>query len=205
MRSRASLGVALIAALLTAAMVGCGTSPPAPAKATGEPPLPLSSPTQSATAHIGEGCGFIPVHGIGSFDAMRKQRAFTAATRHPQFSEFNSAIKRAELSAEINRMRSFTLFIPVNSAFAELTRTELNFMHNPSDLVDVVRHQVVPHTVTPAQIARGGSVTTLSGDKLVLGRQGRAYRISRATVLCGNIKTANGTLYVINRVLLPPE
>lgn len=205
MRSHASLGVALIAALLTAAMVGCGTSPPAPAKPTGGPPLPLSSPTRPPTAHIGEGCGFIPVHGIGSFDAMSKQRAFTAATRHPQFSEFNSAIKTAALSVEINRMRSFTLFIPVNSAFAALSRAELNFLRNPSNLADVVQHQVVLHTVTPAQIARGGTVTTLSGDKLVLGRQDRAYRISRATVLCGNIKTANGTLYVINKVLLPPQ
>jgi len=205
MRSHASFGVALIAGLLTAALVGCGTSPPAPAKATGGPPLPLASPTRPTTAHIGAGCGFVPVHGIGSFDAMTKQRAFTAATRHRQLSMFNSAIRAAALSVELNRMRSFTLFIPVNSAFASLSRTELNFLRNPANLAKVVRHQVVLHTVTPGQIARGGSVTTLSGGKLALGRRGRAYRISRATVLCGDIKTANGTLYVIDKVLLPPK
>jgi hypothetical protein len=205
MRSHASFGVALIAGLLTAALVGCGTSPPAPAKATGGPPLPLASPTRSASAHIGAGCGFVPVHGIGSFDAMTKQRAFTAATRHPQLSVFNSAIKAADLSAELNRMRSFTLFIPDNSAFAALSSTELNFLHSQANLVQVVRHQVVLHTVTPAEIARGGSVSTLSGAKLALGKRGRAYRVSRATVLCGDIKTANGTLYIIDKVLLPPN
>ena len=205
MRSHASLGVALIAGLLTAALVGCGTSPPAPAKPTGGPPLPLASPTLPTTAHVGAGCGFIPVHGIGSFEAMAKQRAFTAATRHAQLSAFNSAIRAAGLSVELNRMRSFTLFIPVNGAFAALSRTELSFLRNPSNLAEVVRHQVVLHSVTPAQIAHGGTVTTLSGDKLALGRHGHAYRVSRATVLCGNIKTANGTLYVINKVLLPPK
>jgi uncharacterized surface protein with fasciclin (FAS1) repeats len=205
MRSHASLGVVLIAGLLTVALVGCGTSPPAPASPTGAPPLPLSSPTRSTTAQIGAGCGFIPEHGIGSFGAMRKQRAFTAATRHPQLSAFNSAIRAAALSVELNRMRSFTVFIPVNGAFAALSRTELDFLRNPSNLGEVVRHQVVPHTVTPAQIARGGSVAALAGGSLALGKRGRAYRINDATVLCGNIKTANGTLYVINKVLLPPK
>lgn len=81
---------------------------------------------------------------------------------------------------------------------------QLNFLHDPAHLVDVVRHQVVPHTVTPTQITRGGSVVTASGARLALTRRGRAYRINRATVLCGNIKTANGTLYVIDKVLLPP-
>lgn len=204
MRSHASLGVALIVALLTAGAVGCGTSPPAPASPTGAPPLPLSSHMPSTAAHIGAGCGFIPVHGIGSFGAMSKQRVITAASRHPQLSLFNSAIRTAALSAELNRMRSFTLFIPVNSAFATLSRVQLTFLRDRAHLMQVVRHQVVLHPVTPAQIASGGSVATLSGAKLAFAKHGRSYRVSRATVLCGNIKTANGTIYVIDKVLLPP-
>jgi uncharacterized surface protein with fasciclin (FAS1) repeats len=197
------LGVVLIAALLTAALVGCGTSPPAPASPTGAPPLPLESHTPSTTAHIGTGCGFFPVHGAGSFGAMSSQRAATAASGNRQLSVFSSAIRTAALRGELNRMRSFTLFIPVNGAFTTLSKVQLNFLRDRAHLVEVVRRQVVPHTVTPAQIARGGSVVTLSGARLALARQGRAYRVSRATVLCGNIKTANGTLYVIDKVLLP--
>jgi uncharacterized surface protein with fasciclin (FAS1) repeats len=29
--------------------------------------------------------------------------------------------------------------------------------------------------------------------------------VGAATVLCGNIRTANGTIYVIDKVLLPPK
>ena len=202
MRSHASLGVALVAALLTVTAAACGTSPPAPASPTGAPPLPLSTHPPSTTAHIGTACGFIPDHGIGSFSSMTKQRVFTAATRHPQLSMFNSAIRAAALSVKLNRMRSYTLFVPVNSAFAALSSTQQNFLRKHT--YEVVRHQVVLHTVTPSQIARGGSVATLSGGKLALGRRGRAYRVSHATVLCGNIRTANGTIYVIDKVLLPP-
>lgn len=202
MRSHASLGVALIAGLLTVTAVGCGTSPPAPASPTGAPPLPLSSPT---TARIGASCGFIPAAGAGSFGAMRGQRAVTAASGIPRLSVFSSAIRTTALRGELNTMRSFTLFIPVNSAFARLSRAQLTFLRDPARRADVVRHQVVARAITPAQIARGGSVVTLSGARLTLARRGRAYLVSRATVLCGNIKTANGTLYVIDKVLLPPK
>jgi hypothetical protein len=204
MRSHASFGVALIAALVTLTAAGCGTSPPSPASPTGAPPLPLQSRSPSATsAHIGTDCGLIPRRGTGSFGAMSGQRAAAAASRSPHLSEFSLAIRAAALDRELNRMRSFTLFVPDNRAFAALSSVQRNYLGIPAHVANVVRHQVVPHSVTPAQIARGGSVVTLSGGRIALGRRGRTYRVGRATVLCGNIKTANGTLYVIDKVLLP--
>lgn len=205
MRSHSSLGVALTAALLTLSAAGCGTSPPAPASATGSPPLPLTRPTPPATAHMGAGCGLFPAHGSGSFGGISKMRAFTAASRNPHLSVFSSAIRTAALSVKLNSLRSFTLFIPVNSAFAALSRPQLRFLRENDNLVKMVRYHVVPHTVTPAEIVRGGSVATLSGAKLTLARRGGEYRINQATVLCGNIRTANGTLYVIDKVLLPAK
>jgi len=207
MRSRASVGVALFAALLTAGAVGCGTSPPSPARPTGAPPLPTGSApaTAAPTAHVGADCGFIPAHGAGSFRSISAQRVVTATSSNPQLSVFSSAIRSAAQQNELNQMRSFTLFIPVNSAFAALSRQEITFLHNPANLARVVRRQVVPARITPAQIARGGTVSTLSGSKLALGKQGTSYRVSEATVLCGNIRAANGTLYVIDKVLLPPK
>lgn len=204
MRSHASLGVALIAALLTVTVVGCGTSPPAPASPTGAPPLPLSSPGTTTTVHIGADCGLIPEHGAGSFRVMTGQRAATAASGNPKLSAFNSAIRSAALRDELNRMHSFTLFIPDNSAFAALSAAQQAYLRDPAHLAQAVRQEVVPHPLTPAQIAHGGSVVALSGTRLSLARQGHAYQVSHATVLCGNIKTANGTLYVIDKVLLPP-
>ena len=205
MRFHVSLGVALITVLATAIAAGCGTSPAAPASPTGAPPLPLSTRSPSTTAHVGGGCGFVPVHGAGSFAALSGQRAAAAASSNPQLSVFSSAIRAAALDRELNKMRAFTLFIPVNSAFAGLSKAQVEFLRNRANIVKVVRRQVVAHPVTPAQIARGGSVVTLSGSRLALAKQGQTYRVNRATVLCGNIKTANGTLYVIDWVLLPPK
>jgi hypothetical protein len=200
--------VAAAAGLVALAAAGCGTSPPSPAKPTGAPPLPYSSQSTSRTAtivHIGSGCGIIPVHGAGSFGSMGRQRAVDAASSNPQLSVFTSAIRSAALADELDKMRSFTLFVPVNSAFAALSASDVSYLRRSANLVKVVRGQVVPDRITPARIARGGSVTSLSGRRITLGKSGTAYRVSQATVVCGNIRTANGTIYVIDRVLLPPR
>ncbi len=198
----AGLAAALVPAVLLAA--GCGTSPPIPATPTGAPPLPLSSP-QAATAHVGAGCGFIPRHGAGSFSSISGQKVVNAAASNPQLSVYSSAIKSAALTGELDKMKSFTVFVPVNSAFGALDKSDVAYLRKPSNLVQVVRRQVVPTRITPTRIARGGSVTTVAGSKLTLGKSGSAYRVDQATVVCGNIKAANGTIYVIDRVLLPPR
>ncbi len=201
MRFIAGVLAVAAAAVLTAS---CGTSPPQPATPTGPPPVP-TAPPPAAAAHIGSACGFIPVHGAGSFGSMSSSRAVAAARSNPQLSVFSSAIKSAALTAELDKMHGFTLFIPVNSAFAALSKPEVKYLRDHSNLIKVVRRQIVPARVTPAQISRGRTVVSLAGSKLALAKAGTAYRVDAATVLCGNIRTANGTIYVIDKVLLPPR
>jgi hypothetical protein len=198
-------GVGTTAALAFLLLAGCGTSPAAPATPTGSPPPPIGSPSTSATGRIGAGCGFIPHRGDGSFRSIRSQQVVRAAASNPQLSVFTSAIKSAALTRNLDRMRAYTLFVPVNSAFEALSRNEVNFLRQPANVAKVIRRQVVRRPITPVQIARGVSVTTLAGSKLVLGKSGSDYRVDNATVVCGNIKAANATIYVIDKVLLPPR
>ncbi|HET7018580.1 MAG TPA: fasciclin domain-containing protein [Streptosporangiaceae bacterium] len=196
-------GLASIAMVLTLAVVGCGTTTPSPASPTGSP-VPATNPAGGSTAaHVGSGCGFIPERGSGSFRSMSTQRVVAAVASNPQLSVFTSAIKTAALDGRLNALHAFTLFIPVNSAFSALSKSQVTYLRKPTNLSAVVRHQVVPASVTPARIARGVTVSSLSGARLTLAKHGLQYQVNGATVVCGNIKTANGTLYVIDRVLLP--
>ncbi len=192
-----------VAVLLILAVAGCGTTAPPAASPTGSP-VPATNPSgASAAAHVGSGCGFIPDRGSGSFRSMSTQPVVGAVASNPQLSVFSSAIKTAALDGRLNALHAFTLFIPVNSAFSALSKTQITYLRKPANLMQVVRHQVVPASVTPARIARGGTVATLSGAKLTVAKRGSQFRVNGATVVCGNIKTANGTIYVIDRVLLP--
>jgi fasciclin domain-containing protein len=204
-RFLAKAGAGAAAAITFLLVAGCGTSPPATATPTGAPPVPNGSPATSATGRIGSGCGFIPHRGDGSFRSIRSQRVVRAAASNPQLSVFASAIKSAALTGHLDRMHAYTLFVPVNSAFEGLSKNEVDYLRQPANVAKVVRRQVVPHPITPAQIARGLSVTTLAGSKLALGKSGSDYRVGTATVVCGNIKAANATIYVIDEVLLPPR
>jgi uncharacterized surface protein with fasciclin (FAS1) repeats len=190
---RPSLASAAVLLLLTA-VAGCGA-----ARVPAASPSPSTSP-----GRIGSGCGFIPVRGPGSFTSMSTQRVAAAAASNPQLSVFSSAIKTAALDGRLNARHAFTLIIPVNSAFSALSAAQITYLRKPANLAAMVRRHVVPAGLTPARIARGGSVGTLSGARLVLAKRGADYQVNAATVLCGNIKTANGTIYVIDRVLLPP-
>src|SRR5215470_3555040 len=49
----------------------------------------------------------------------------------------------------------------------------------------------------------GMTLTTLEGGKLTGSKMGSVYEIGKADVICGNVKTANATVYVINKVLVP--
>jgi uncharacterized surface protein with fasciclin (FAS1) repeats len=194
---------ACVAVVLILAVVGCGTTAPPAASPTGSP-VPATNPSgTAAAAHVGSGCGFIPTRGSGSFRSMSTQRVVAATASNPQLSVFSSAIRTAALDDRLNALHAFTLFIPVNSAFSALSKTQVTYLRKPANLVTVVRRQVVPASITPARIARGVTVSTLSGSRLMLAKHGRQYQVNGATVVCGNIRTANGTIYVIDRVLLP--
>ena len=64
---------------------------------------------------------------------MSGQRTATAASGNRQLSVFSSAIRTAALGDELNSMRSFTLFVPVNSAFAALSPAQRDFLRDPAN------------------------------------------------------------------------
>jgi uncharacterized surface protein with fasciclin (FAS1) repeats len=190
--------VAPLALLAILAIGGCGGSPTSPSVPAARPP------GANSAVRIGAGCGLFPAHGPGSFRSMSTQSVIAATASNPSLSVFSSAIKTSALDGRLSSRNAFTLFMPVNSAFSALTRAQTTYLRKPANQAAVVLRQVVPASITPSRIARGGVVTTLSGARLTLAKHGANYLVNAAAVVCGNIKTANGTIYVIDRVLLPP-
>ena len=100
-------------------------------------------------------------------------------------------------------MHSFTVFAPANSAFSKLPQAEMSMMHSHAELAKILKHHIVSGRVTPAKLASGMELTTLEGGSLTGAKMGSVYEIGKANVICGNIQTANATVYVINKVLVP--
>jgi uncharacterized surface protein with fasciclin (FAS1) repeats len=146
----------------------------------------------------------IPASGGSSLSSMSTQEALKAAATNPQLSVFISAVSTAGLDNTLNARHAYTLMIPENSSFASLSKTTLIHLHNSGDLTKIVRYHAVNARIMPSQFARRTSYPTMEGSHVKLSKSGSTYKVNGATVLCGNIRTTNATVYIINKVLLPP-
>ena len=100
-------------------------------------------------------------------------------------------------------MHAITIFAPANAAFAKLPASAMTMMHSKAELTKILKYHVVSGHITPGELASGKPLTTLEGGTLKPSKMGAVYEVNNADVICGNIHTANATVYVINKVLIP--
>jgi uncharacterized surface protein with fasciclin (FAS1) repeats len=145
----------------------------------------------------------VPSTGMGSFHAMSMDPVLTAAAHNPLLTTFAADVKMAGLAGDLNSMHALTVFAPANTAFKKLPAAEMTMMHSSSELAKILKYHVVGGRVTPAELAHGMTLKTLEGGALKGSKMGSVYEVNNAQVICGNIRTANATVYVINKVLIP--
>lgn len=204
-RTGAITGAVLTAALAMAA-AGCGSSSSqAPSGAAGAThhAMPSHSAAMAEHARFGADCGMVPAAGMGSFHSMSMDPVVTAATHNPLLTSFAADVKAAGLTSDLNSMHAFTVFAPANSAFTKLPAGEMSMMHSGKELARVLKYHIVSGRVTPTELAHGMALQTLEGGSLKGAKMGAVYEVNGAQVICGNIQTANATVYVINKVLVP--
>jgi uncharacterized surface protein with fasciclin (FAS1) repeats len=151
---------------------------------------------------IGAACGKIPRTGTGSRRWMASVPVVTAASHYPPLTDLVHAAKVAGLAATLNSASAVTLFAPDNAAFRALGRGNYNtLMANKADLAQVLKYHVVTGRITPAELAERKPLTTLAGLPVHPVRSRNVYKINGVKVICGNLRTANATIYIVDGVL----
>jgi uncharacterized surface protein with fasciclin (FAS1) repeats len=191
------LGLALLGAACTSNDTGTSGSqtPAAPATTT---------PSMTASAPFGAACPAVPATGPGSLDALAQDPVATAASNTPELSTLVTAVEKADLAGTLNSAQGITVFAPTNDAFAAVPKPTLDkALGDPEGLLTtVLTYHVVPGQLAPDQLA--GSHKTLQGDTLQVTGSGQDFTVNgNSSVVCGNIQTANATVYLIDQVLLP--
>jgi uncharacterized surface protein with fasciclin (FAS1) repeats len=155
---------------------------------------------------FGPACASVPKDGAGSFEGMAKDPVAIAASNNPALSTLVAAVKKAGLVDTLNGLKDVTVFAPTNDAFAKIPKADLDkVLADKALLTKILTYHVVPKTVTPADLA-SGSFDTVAKGKLTTMGSGQNFTIGSADakVVCGNVKTANATVYIIDSVLMPP-
>ena len=152
---------------------------------------------------FGDGCAAIPTSGKGSFDGMVTDPVATAASNNPLLSTLVTAVGAVPgLGDTLNGAEALTVFAPTNDAFAKIPEAELNaLLADPEALGAVLSHHVVGAELDPASVV--GTQDTLNMDTVTVEGDTEGMTVEGANVLCGNIPTANATVYVIDTVMLP--
>src|ERR671912_132381 len=191
------LGMALLAAACGSNDAGTSGSQTPAAPAT-------TAPSATGSAPFGAACSTVPATGPGSLDALAQDPVATAASNTPELSTLVTAVKQADLVDTLNTAQGITVFAPVNDAFAAVPKATLDKALGDPDglLTTVLTYHVVQGQLAPDQLA--GSHTTLQGGTLQVTGSGENFKVNgNSGVVCGNIKTANATVYLIDQVLLP--
>jgi len=157
-----------------------------------------------ADTPFGAGCAAVPADGDGSFAGMADDPVATAASANPILSTLVTAVTAAGLGDTLNGAEDITVFAPTNDAFTALDPATLEAaLADPTGLLTtVLTYHVVPGRLSPDMLA--GTHPTLQGGELTVEGMGDAFTVNGANVVCGNVQTANATVYLIDAVLLPP-
>ena len=208
-------GLVMIAAAVALTATACASTasstsaaPPASSATTATTPQAAASPSESMTetaGTIGTDCGMIPAAGMGSMHGMAMDPVVIAASHNPLITTLAAEIMKADLTATLNTAKSITVFAPDNQAFKNLTAHDMAMMSGMTELAKVLEYHVVTGRITPAELAHGMTLTTVEGSQLKTSRMGSVYEVNNADVTCGNLHTANATVYIINTVLMPPH
>ncbi|MDT7593137.1 MAG: hypothetical protein QOH45_2668, partial [Pseudonocardiales bacterium] len=154
---------------------------------------------------FGSACSAVPATGPGSFSGMATDPVATAASHNPVLSTLVTAVKKANLVDTLNSAQNITVFAPANAAFDKIPPATLNkVLADNATLTKILTYHVVGQKITPADLA-SGDFKTLEGASLKTSGTGEDFTINGTShVICGNVQTANATVYIIDSVLMPP-
>ncbi len=146
--------------------------------------------------------------GAGSVDGMAADPVATAASNNPLLKTLAAAVS-GKVNPKVNLVSTlngaeFTVFAPVDSAFAKVDAATMKKLTTDDALLTkILTYHVIPGQIAPDKIV--GKHTTVEGKDLTVTGSGDSLKINgSAAVICGGVKTANATVYLIDTVLTPP-
>ena len=197
---------AAVAGVLGMALLGaaCGSNDGGTSGTQTPAASPTTAASMTASGPFGAACSTVPASGPGSLQALAQDPVATAASNTPQLSTLVTAVTKADLVDTLNTAQGITVFAPTNDAFAAVPKPTLDkALGDPKGLLTtVLTYHVVPGQLAPDQLA--GSHKTLQGSTIQVSGSGQDFNVNgNSSVVCGNIQTANATVYLIDQVLLP--
>jgi uncharacterized surface protein with fasciclin (FAS1) repeats len=204
-------------AALAITVAACGGPKPIVGQPANVPNRPAPSTESGVTTPkdvFGLACNQQPQSGTpGSAERVQNSPIVDAIQANPRLTQLALALHKANLIDTLNNAPGITVFAPYDAAFTSFqqsvgTERYNNLLAQPAQLADILKYHVVARRYDRAGLAAAARVNTLQGGSLQIKDTGQTLLITdnagtTAHVLCGNIPTANATLFIIDHLLIP--
>jgi uncharacterized surface protein with fasciclin (FAS1) repeats len=179
---------AAVAAIVPFAALAQEASPAPPGSAMSSPPAPSLPPSPNLVPY-------------GSMTATLK-----AST---EFTILSKALEATQMSDVLAKTPGLTFFAPTDSAFKALPPAELHALLDPKN-VATLQQVLTYHLVNldlPTSKFKGakGPVQSVEKGNLMLDGSGAVPRVNDADIIQPDVKAANGTIQVVDKVLIPGD
>ena len=124
-----------------------------------------------------------------------------------QFNTLVALVKKAGLAGALSGSGKLTVFAPTDAAFKKVPKATLAKLGQDRALLkSVLLYHVARGNLRAAQVAKLTSAPTLNGKRVrVSVRNGSVYLNGSSRVTNVDVAASNGTIHVIDRVLIPPS
>ncbi len=122
-----------------------------------------------------------------------------------QFNTLAAALQAAGLVDALKGEGPFTVFAPTDAAFAKLPEGTVETLLKPENkalLTAILTYHVVPGNLQATDVVNADKLVTLNGQKIDLSTDD-GVKVDGATVVKTDIATSNGTIHVIDKVIMP--
>lgn len=122
-----------------------------------------------------------------------------------RFNTLVTAIEAAGLEATLNGEGSFTIFAPVDDAFAALPEGTLDsLLADPEALSDILLYHVADGSLTSQNVLAATRFDTASGQPFTVTANAQGVFLNDTTqVIILDVPASNGVIHGINAVLMP--
>jgi uncharacterized surface protein with fasciclin (FAS1) repeats len=127
------------------------------------------------------------------------------ATANADLSSLVAALGTAELVETFKGAGAFTVFAPNNAAFEAAKATVEKVSKDKAKLASVLKFHVVEGSLKAADLTDGKELVTLNGEKLKVSVKEGKVMVNGAEVVAADVAASNGTVHVINTVLVPKK
>ncbi|MCA9280172.1 MAG: fasciclin domain-containing protein [Phycisphaeraceae bacterium] len=130
------------------------------------------------------------------------------AQKAGSFNTLLAAAKAAGLVDALSGKGPLTVFAPTDEAFAKLPKGTVESLLMPENkemLKSVLLFHVVKGDVSSRNVTLGSGATSLNGQRIDFATNDKGAWVNGAMVTAADIECTNGTIHVIDTVILPEQ